>query len=339
MGTWARPREGWRDTDVWLDPSEMRWFGERAQKTPAGPLVPLVAGVDWGAVALPAPGLRIQPQLDLARVRGGRRAHAPSRARRLATRLFPTVTGIVAVGAAVPMLLASRAADPVVAPAAQPAPVQVVRIPTPFPQAQEVEPSAPPAAELAVEAVAPEAKPAAPAITWRESQAIGVPHIGRLVDGVRLPREGPGWVTWDPVLDRVPNRANRLFGTDTLVRFVLDVIEGYRAAHPKAPALLIGDLSFRGGGEIDEHVSHENGRDVDVYYPRLDGRLRPPASVDQIDVRLAQDLVDRFVAAGAQIIFVGSSVPVDGPSGVVVSYPNHNNHMHVRIPHPASGRG
>ena len=113
-------------------------------------------------------------------------------------------------------------------------------------------------------------------IRWRKSQALGVPHAGSLVDGVRLPVKSRDWVTWDPVLNRVPNRPNRLYGTDTLVRFLVRVIGEYSAAHPKAPRVVVGDLSLRRGGEIDEHVSHENGLDVDVYYPRRDGKALPP---------------------------------------------------------------
>ena len=82
----------------------------------------------------------------------------------------------------------------------------------------------------------------------------------------------------------------------------------------------------------DEHVSHQNGLDVDVYYPRLDGRLRAPTASGQIDLRLSQDLVDRFVAAGARVIFVGFGTGLQGPAGVVVPYPNHEYHMHVRFP-------
>ena len=160
---------------------------------------------------------------------------------------------------------------------------------------------------------------------------MGLPHVGTLVGGVRLPQEGPDWVTWDPVRDRVPNRANRLYGTDELVRMALDVIAAYRLAHPNAPRVVVGDLSRRGGGEIDEHASHENGLDLDVYYPRKDGRERPPASVSQVDARLAQELLDRFVAAGASVVFVGYSVPLHGQPGVVVPWANHDNHMHVRI--------
>jgi len=180
-------------------------------------------------------------------------------------------------------------------------------------------------------------RPNYPAIRWRKSRAIGVPYAGSLVDGVRLPVESRDWVTWDPVLDRVPNRPNRRYGTDKLVRMLVTVIGDFRAAHPKAPRVVVGDLSLRRGGEIDEHVSHENGLDVDVYYPRRDGKARPPRTVDQIDVRLSQELLDRFLAAGAQIVFVGYSVPLHGPSGVVMTWPSHDNHMHVRIS-PSRGR-
>jgi murein endopeptidase len=246
---------------------------------------------------------------------------------------LPTVAALLAAVVGTALMVAWNPAEPLVA-APEPLAVQDVRMPPPAvdPPVRTTElPAASTAAsEPAMEAAAVE-EVAFPRIHWRQSVAIGVPHAGRLLDGVRLPVEGPGWVTWDPVLNRVPNRANRLFGTDKLVRRVLRVIREYRLAHPKAPAIVIGDLSRRGGGEIDEHVSHENGLDVDVYYPRVDHRLRPPTTVAQIDMRLAQDLLDRFVASGVQVVFVGYSTRFRGPSGVVVPYPGHNNHMHVRL--------
>ena len=76
----------------------------------------------------------------------------------------------------------------------------------------------------------------------------------------------------------------------------------------------------------------QNGLDADVYYPRRDRVERPPTTVSQIGRRLAQDLLDRFLAAGAQTVFVGYSTGLRGPSGAVVPYPNHENHMHVRFP-------
>jgi len=130
-------------------------------------------------------------------------------------------------------------------------------------------------------------------------------------------------------------RGELIYGNQHTIRAVIQVIEAYRAAHPNAPRVVIGDISRNGGGPMtDEHVSHQNGLDVDIYYPRVDGELRAPTTSDQIDTVLAQDLVDRFVAAGAQMIFVGFSTRLHGPSGVVIPYANHDYHMHVRFPPP-----
>jgi murein endopeptidase len=237
----------------------------------------------------------------------------------------------------VPALLAARSAAPPAAPLAA-APVRNLQVITPeLPDTRA--PAERVAAAGSATVAAPDQESEYPAIRWRRSRAIGVPHDGRLVNGVGLPVEGPDWVTWDPVLHRVPNRANRLYGTDALVRLVLEVIGDNRAAHPNAPRVVIGDLSLRRGGEIDDHASHENGLDVDIYYPRQDGRLRPPTAVAQIDLHLAQDLLDRFVAAGVQIVFVGQSTSLRGPDGIVVPYPSHDNHMHVRIVRPAASSG
>ena len=143
-------------------------------------------------------------------------------------------------------------------------------------------------------------------------------------------------MTWDPVTDSVPNQPSRLYGNERTIRTVISVIADYRAAHPNAPRVVVGDISRRDGGPIDDHVSHQNGLDVDIYYPRHDHLLRAPIAVSQIDHWLAQDLLNRFVRAGAKMIFVGYSTGLHGPGGVVIPYPSHDNHMHVRFPRPAS---
>ena len=171
-----------------------------------------------------------------------------------------------------------------------------------------------------------------PAVHWRQGTSHGLPWSGSLAGGTQLPVEGRDWVTWNPVTDRSPNRPWRLFGNEHTIRTVISVIEAYRTAHPNAPRVVVGDISFKGGGTMDEHLSHQNGLDVDVYYPRRDRTLRAPTSTAQIDHALAQDLLDRFVAAGAQMVFVGFSAGLHGPGGVVIPYPNHENHMHVRFP-------
>jgi murein endopeptidase len=167
-----------------------------------------------------------------------------------------------------------------------------------------------------------------------------VPESGRLVRGVRLPREGRHFFTWDPIERQSPNRPWRRWGTDDLVRTVLGVLAGFGRAHPGAPRLGVGDLSRPQGGDFGPqygfigHATHQNGLDVDVYYPLESGRERAPRSVDEIDLRLSQDVVDRFVAAGAERVYVGPATGLDGPPAVVQAIPNHDNHLHVRIPAP-----
>ena len=157
---------------------------------------------------------------------------------------------------------------------------------------------------------------------------------------MQLPESGPGWVTWDPVLRRVPNRPSRRWTTDALLAFLVGVVDEYRLANPDAAPLLVGDLSLPGGGVFDErygglgHASHQNGLDADIYYPRRDRALRAARRPADVDRRLAQDLVDRLVAAGARFAFVGLRVGLTGPRKTVQAIPHHDDHVHVRIRNP-----
>ncbi len=172
-------------------------------------------------------------------------------------------------------------------------------------------------------------------IRWRDSVSLGRPDRGSLLRGVRFPAEGTTFFTWDPILERSPDQPWRRYGSDRLVRMVLRVLREYAAAHPNAPRVGIGDLSLPHGGYFGpKHASHQNGLDVDVYYPRLDRRERPPRTADQIDRPLAQDLLDRFLHAGAIKIFVGPHTHLTGPRRIVQVLGFHDNHMHVRISAP-----
>jgi murein endopeptidase len=101
--------------------------------------------------------------------------------------------------------------------------------------------------------------------------------------------------------------------------------------------MAVGDLSRPHGGDFGPrfgyigHASHQNGLDVDVYYPRADGRELAPRHAGEIDERLSQELVDRFLAAGAQVIFVGPNTGLRGPPERVQPLVHHDNHLHVRL--------
>jgi penicillin-insensitive murein endopeptidase len=201
----------------------------------------------------------------------------------------------------------------------------------------------PPAAEAApTPAATPRARPRPrktpqpPRIVWRDSRALGTPSAGRLLRAVRLPAHGQHFLTWDPVHKRTPNRWTRRNGTDELVRTLLRVAKDYADQHNKQ-RLLIGDLSRPRGGDFGRrfgpigHASHQNGLDADVYFPRKDGKPRAARSIVQVDRTRAQELVDRFVKAGAKKIFVGAGLRLHGPAGVVQPWPNHDDHLHVRL--------
>jgi murein endopeptidase len=204
----------------------------------------------------------------------------------------------------------------------EPVPTPVPATPTPTP-AVTIEPRVPP--DFA-------------AVAWRESRALGHPaRRGRLVAGVLLPELGEDFFTWDPVLNRIPNREWRRWGTDRLIRTVLTVLHEFRTEHDGAQRVGIMDLSRPRGGRFGRnfgglgHASHQNGLDVDILYPRKDGTEQRPIRPSQVDRRLAQDLVDRFVDAGAVKVFVGPRLKLKGPRKVVVPLIYHDDHLHVRI--------
>jgi murein endopeptidase len=196
----------------------------------------------------------------------------------------------------------------------------------------------PPGRAPAVSVPQPTAPPrAAQTPPPRPSRAVGLPWAGRLVHGRQLPVRGPGYATWDPIRERIPNRAWRRWGTSRLVRVVSRVLADYARGHRGAAPVLVGDLSRPRGGDFGPryggigHASHQNGLDVDVYYPRRDGRPGVARRPEQVDRDGAQRLVDAFVRVGAQKVFVGPSLALHGPPRVVQALVHHDDHLHVRL--------
>jgi murein endopeptidase len=128
---------------------------------------------------------------------------------------------------------------------------------------------------------------------------------------------------------------------DTLLR----VAARYAEAHPDRPRLVVGDLSRPRGGDfgprygLPGHASHQSGLDVDLYYPRRDGRLEPPDTPAQVEPTTAQWLVDAFVAEGAELVFTGPSLGLRGPASIVQPLAHHDNHLHIRFAPESLPRG
>lgn len=321
----------WRRDEVWLD-TDVLWFREQPRK----PFAALALGVPAFATNWLEPPLSMPIATGLGASRQRRLAAQAARRRRLATRTVPAVA--LVLGSATMLSISALrhgSGGQDAGPLQEDPPSLTFRF-----DFSRLEVPEAPALRKGASSRKPAARKLARAaefgkVEWHRATSVGLPYSGRLVDGTQLPVEGADWVTWNPITDSVPNLPHRLYGNERTIRTILSVIGAYRTAQPDLPRVVVGDISFRDGGRMDEHVSHQNGLDVDVYYPRLDRHLSAPIATSQIDRDLAQDLLDRFVAAGAQTVFVGYSTGLRGPSGVVVPYPYHENHMHVRFPSPA----
>ncbi len=298
---------GWRRGELWLE-TEL-WL-------PEGSGVPAFAGFPFPPISHEAPGLT-----------ASRRRRAAWQRRRYARKARATA---IALSPAVTLMLAGLRAD-----GGRSASFTVEDPPSLTFRFEDG------TLAFAERATAPEHVPrkvarvhALPKVEWHHARSVGLPYGGSLVDGTQLPVKGSNWVTWNPITDSSPNVPQRLYGNEHTIRAILSVTRAYRTAHPHAARVVIGDISRPSGGRMDDHVSHQNGLDVDVYFPRRDRRLRAPTRTAQIDHRLAQDLLDRFVAAGAQYVFIGYWTGLRGPAGVVVPWPGHEFHMHVRFTPP-----
>jgi penicillin-insensitive murein DD-endopeptidase len=90
-----------------------------------------------------------------------------------------------------------------------------------------------------------------------------------------LPGTGDGYVIPAPWAERQSN-----FGSDELVGTIVRAARTVGRAYPGSVAA-VGDLSRRGGGGSVEHKSHQNGRDVDIFYYGVSatGRWERPRNV------------------------------------------------------------
>jgi hypothetical protein len=174
------------------------------------------------------------------------------------------------------------------------------------------------------------------------SQAVGLPIRGRLRCGWVLAAQSDTWVTWDFPLGHSPNRHARRYGTEALVTTVERVAGAFHAAHPDR-RLLVGDLSRRYGGPFGRryggpgHASHQNGLDVDVYFPRRDRAEVPAGRPAEVDLPLAREVVRRFAAERTQYLFVGCrrNYLLRGVRKVQrLCNGYHENHVHVRLRPP-----
>ena len=118
------------------------------------------------------------------------------------------------------------------------------------------------------------AGPPAESKTQHESTSKGTPMKGSLSRGEVLPKKGSGYA-----MMKVTRERRARFGVTELVQLVKEAAHKVRRRH-KGSLLRVGDLSGRKGGPIDNHGSHQSGRDVDLAFYVLD-KSGQPVSPDQ----------------------------------------------------------
>jgi peptidoglycan hydrolase-like protein with peptidoglycan-binding domain len=137
-----------------------------------------------------------------------------------------------------------------------------------------------------------------------------------------LPASGPGFCS--------TVGSNRRYGIAPTIRALRAIGASWQQVFPSGPHIGIGDISFRGGGAMPPHKSHDKGLDVDIRLPRKDGREAPSRYQDPSYSRaLTQDLVNRIIDNGVlrvrYIFFNDPAVTSVRP------WPGHDNHLHVRF--------
>jgi hypothetical protein len=159
----------------------------------------------------------------------------------------------------------------------------------------------------------------------RESAA--VPTVADPSVGTALPRANAGLVSYQ--------REPRQYGRAEMIRALQAIGAAWQRARPTGPRIGIGDISFRGGGRMPPHASHQRGLDVDIRLMRADGREAPVRYQDAAYSRaLTQQLVNTIRAnpvLPVELIYFNDPAVTS-----VRPWRGHDNHLHVRFRAPGA---
>lgn len=130
---------------------------------------------------------------------------------------------------------------------------------------------------------------------------------------------------------RTYGAAERKFGEAQIIA----VLRNACRAHFEATGqmLHIGDMQLEHGGRISAHVSHKEGKDADVDAVEV-------GNVPQHNAALALEAAQRFLSAGARLVFYADQQVVDDANewaeehniaGRLVFERDHTRHFHLRV--------
>ncbi len=197
---------------------------------------------------------------------------------------------------------------------------------------------------------------------YLSSDPIGYYSEGLLKNGVRLPDEGPGFM-------HLFLHRNRGFGTQEMIDLITKSAASMDKQFPNYDRLQVGDISQEGGGAVNDlHDSHENGQDVDLTYYRKNKIEQPATHINGFaelmvvrgkisknfdSARNWQFLKELHAHGDVQRIFMDTVIKREicryarsvKESAVHLEvlrslrpYPNHQEHMHVRLKCPPEAK-
>ena len=169
-------------------------------------------------------------------------------------------------------------------------------------------------------------------------------HRAWLVDGIQL-QPGEGYNV---------RRPDNAWGTPTAIAGIETSLATYRSLEPEAPLVQIGDVSRKKGGPLRSHLSHQDGRDVDIGYvfeTDAEGKSRSldiarswalvrsfadneDVSVIFVDYRIQQQLYEHAQSSGvdqAQLDRIFEYPRKGDGEAILYHWRGHTRHFHVRF--------
>jgi len=119
----------------------------------------------------------------------------------------------------------------------------------------------------------------------------------------------------------------RQWGTEKAIESLKSVASQFSVKKPGVN-IGIGDISFRLGGKMSPHDSHQKGKNVDIRPIRTDGSQEPVSIDDKAySSEDTKTLVELLIADAnvKSILFNDSKIPN------VTYYKGHHNHLHVNF--------
>ncbi|MBL8953471.1 MAG: penicillin-insensitive murein endopeptidase [Myxococcaceae bacterium] len=129
---------------------------------------------------------------------------------------------------------------------------------------------------------------------------------------------------------------SKRWGTERTIETIRTAAARYHEA--TGQTMRVGDISLRGGGDIDGHASHETGRNVDIDMAFSDGRTdieRNRNSVNatwrspHYDRAATRRMIQEIKRVNPNIVVLFND-PVLVREGLTRAYPNHDNHLHLQ---------